>query len=686
VPALLLSAIAAWYLYRNNPLKLEGKYQNHIHYTLGIFRFASLFILFMLLIGLMIQYIARLTEKPIVVIAVDESISIKQYTDAAFYQNEFIDKLEQLKTTLGNEYDVHLYAFSDALKTQWNKQFEGKSTHIGDVLTEITDKFSDQNLSAVVLASDGLNNRGRDPLGVSQRFDFPVYTVLMGDTLGAADALIKQVRYNEVAFTGNDLIMQVDVAAYLLGNKNTTLTVAHEGKVLASKTISIKSDKHFETHQMVVPALGDGTQKYTIQVSKTGNEKILLNNSYQAFVTVMSNKQNILLFAQAAHPDLGTIKKSIETNEGYACEIVLLNDPHQKMKNPDAYSLVILHQLPGWRGEAMQQIQQFKNKNIPMLFFMGSLTGLNYINQIEPGISIQFRNQSLNEVLPSLNGTFSLFNLSEDEKSVFKSLPPLFSPFATYRISGEHDVLFHQQIGNVTTTYPLWFFMRNSTQKMGFVCAEGFWRWYLADFKLSGQQTVPQLINKSIQLLSTRKDRSRFIIQMNNRIFENEPLVIEAERYNDAYELSVEEELTISITNQKGKQFNYAFTKNNNRYVLNTGALPVGQYSYLAKAEKNGKVETKTGKFQIIPLQLELLDNVADAQLLNEIAMSSKGISLPAREVMKLKELILDNETVRPIIYEDLQNQKWIDLKWIFWLLLGLFTIEWAIRKWNGTI
>jgi hypothetical protein len=317
---------------------------------------------------------------------------------------------------------------------------------------------------------------------------------------------------------------------------------------------------------------------------------------------------------------------------------------------------------------------------------MGSLTGLNYINQIEPGISIQFRNQSLNEVLPSLNGTFSLFNLSEDEKSVFKSLPPLFSPFATYRISGEHDVLFHQQIGNVTTTYPLWFFMRNSTQKMGFVCAEGFWRWYLADFKLSGQQTVPQLINKSIQLLSTRKDRSRFIIQMNNRIFENEPLVIEAERYNDAYELSVEEELTISITNQKGKQFNYAFTKNNNRYVLNTGALPAGQYSYLAKAEKNGKVETKTGKFQIIPLQLELLDNVADAQLLNEIAMSSKGISLPAREVMKLKELILDNETVRPIIYEDLQNQKWIDLKWIFWLLLGLFTIEWAIRKWNGTI
>jgi hypothetical protein len=173
---------------------------------------------------------------------------------------------------------------------------------------------------------------------------------------------------------------------------------------------------------------------------------------------------------------------------------------------------------------------------------------------------------------------------------------------------------------------------------------------------------------------------------MNNRIFENEPLVIEAERYNDAYELSVEEELTISITNQKGKQFNYAFTKNNNRYVLNTGALPAGQYSYLAKAEKNGKVETKTGKFQIIPLQLELLDNVADAQLLNEIAMSSKGISLPAREVMKLKELILDNETVRPIIYEDLQNQKWIDLKWIFWLLLGLFTIEWAIRKWNGTI
>lgn len=686
LPALLLSIAAAWYLYLNNPLKLESKYQKQIHLLLGTMRFLSIFILFMLLIGLMLQYIARFTEKPIVVIAVDESVSIKQYTDAPYYQNEFIDELDKLKSTLENEYDVYLYAFSNTLNTNWNKRFEGKSTHIGDVLTEIEDKFSDQNLSAVVLASDGLNNQGRNPLDASQRFTFPVYTVLMGDTIGKEDAFIKQVRLNEVAFTGNELVMQVDIVANLLKNFNTTLTVVHEGKILTSKSIAIKSDKYFETHQLVVPAIGEGTQKYTINISKTGNEKMLVNNSYQAFVHVMSNKQNILLLAQTAHPDLGAIKKSIETNEGYVCEIVLLNDPQHKIKNPDAYSLVILHQLPGWRGEALQHIQQFKNKHIPMMFFMGALTGLNYINQIEPSISIQYRNQTLNEVVPSINANFSLFNVNEEEKNVFNNLPPLYSPFATYRVSGDHEVLFNQQIGNIVTAYPLWFFMRNSTQRMGFVCAEGFWRWYMADFKLSNQQYVPQLINKSIQLLSTRKDQSRFIIQLNNRIFENEPMVIEAERYNDAYELTVEEELSISITNEKGKQYNYAFSRNNNRYMLNAGSLPSGQYSYTAKAEKNGKVETKNGKFQIMPLQLELLDNVADAQILNEISMSTKGNNISAREVMNLNDLIRQNEYVKPVIYEDLQNQKWIDLKWIFWLLLGLFTLEWAIRKWNGTI
>jgi hypothetical protein len=56
-------------------------------------------------------------------------------------------------------------------------------------------------MGGVVLMSDGIYNAGISPL--YSTFNFPVYTLGIGDTLQHVDVAIKNVSYNKIAYEGN---------------------------------------------------------------------------------------------------------------------------------------------------------------------------------------------------------------------------------------------------------------------------------------------------------------------------------------------------------------------------------------------------------------------------------------------------------------------------------------------------
>jgi hypothetical protein len=684
LPAMLLAAAVAWWLYRDNPLKLENKYSKEINYGLSALRFVALTLIFILLIGPLINRENQFAQKPIIAVAVDHSSSILQFKDSAWYRTQLAQEVQSLKSALGDDYEVQIYGFGEKIKETFEPTYTDKITNIGGALREIAQRNQDKNLSAIVLASDGLYNQGIYPPDALRDVAIPIFTLLMGDTVAKPDLLIKQVKHNEVVFAGNNMMIQVDVMAHLLTSEKSILSIEHEGKTLATKNIDITSQRYFESHNFSIPISGDGMQLYTIKLTKAGNETNLINNSYRVYVNVISNKQQILVLAAAPHPDLGALKTSIEKNEGYSCAIMYAYEAN--LNNLQQYSMVILHQMPGLRGEGMPLVEKIKQRDLPILYVVGTQTGLNYLMQLEPTLKIQFRASMSNEVIAKMNEQFSLFNLSIEEQTTLQKMPPLLSPYATMTVAGEFESLMWQQIGNVQTNQPLWLFLKSDVKRVGLVFGEGIWRWLLADFKQSQQEHVPNLINKTIQYLSIRKDRSQFVIQAEPRFYENEPVVIEAERYNDSYELITDDEVSIVISNQLGKQYPYTFSKQQTRYYLRAGLMPPGKYTYKAKAERNGKTLEKTGAFTVVPLQLELMENVANAQLMYELAKSSGGSMLPIREMDKLVNKIKENDYVKPIITTQQEVKKWIDLKWLFILILLVLTSEWVIRKWNGSI
>ena len=98
-------------------------------------------------------------------------------------------------------------------------------------------------------------------------------------------------------------------------------------------------------------------------------------------------------------------------------------------------------------------------------------------------------------------------------------------------------MLFHQKIGSVSTGDPLILFNNSLNRKTGVILGDGIWRWKLADFEKDRDHLVfNEIVNKMIQFLSVRTDKSAFRISAKDEYRDNESLEIEAELYNESFD------------------------------------------------------------------------------------------------------------------------------------------------------
>ncbi|MES2558552.1 MAG: hypothetical protein V4590_02350 [Bacteroidota bacterium] len=681
---LLLAGAGSWFLYAQNKLDLSGKYGKWVERGLVAFRFLSLFCIAFLLLGPLMKLWTTRTDKPIIVVALDGSQSIAATKDSAFYRNTFVPQLQQLQQRLGDDYDVQSYTFGKEMHESLNNTFSERQTNMADVFSYIHNTYSNQNLGAVILAGDGLYNDGSNPVYETKDLNAPVYTIGLGDTIQRKDVLIKQVKHNQLVYAGNLFPLQIDVLAYGFANRQTMLTVSQNGKVVYSTAVTIQDASFFATIPVSLEAKQPGTQHYVVSLAPLAGEVSTANNRFDVFINVIDGKQKIALVSLAPHPDITAFKQSIEQNENYS--IVAL--PFDKISSAQLkdFSLILFHQLPGLKGEGLALVKAAREQGIPVLYVVGAQTGLSYLNSAEPALTLSANRNSTNETTPNLEPSFALFMVSEEDWSIIKKFPPLYSPYASYNINVEHDVLFTQQIGYVKTQFPLIAFGKSTGNKTGFVFGEGFWKWRMYDAALSEHRATSSLMGKMVQYLAAKDDRSRFRVTGKKRFDENESIKLDAEVYNESYELINSGDVQLTLLNAAGKKFTYTFSKTDKAYTLDLGLLLPGNYSYEATTTVGPKTQVVKGQFAVIPLQVEFLQTTAKHQLLHDIGQETGGALFYPNQLEALEKAVRSNEIIKPVIYKQETVKSWINLKWICFVILGLLTGEWFVRKWNGSI
>jgi hypothetical protein len=674
---LLLGAIYAFILYYKD---IRQGLKPMTHRFMLVFRFLSVSLIAFLLLGPLVKQTAKLVEKPIVIVGVDNSRSMLLTADSNYYRTVFPKSINSLVEALQKTCDVKVYSFGDKLSPGFDASFTGVRTNISTFFNEVETRFSNRNAAALVLATDGIYNQGTDPYYAAGKVSFPIYTIALGDTLLKRDVLIKKVTVNKTAYTGDKFPAEVLIEMNKYAGSSLKMTISQGTRVLETKEIRANSDRALQKVAFLLEAGAKGVYKYTLHLTEIPGEGSKLNNIAGFVVEVLDSRQKVALIFDSPHPDVTAFQKGLEGSTHFEIDLLRTND---LPKTFEKYDLVILNQQPSVTNVA-DFGPLFKSK-ASLLFIIGSQTDINTLNNLNPGLIINTAKNSFSESQSVVNEDFSLFLVDKKDKAIFNEFPPLQCPFGTYQFSPLADVLFYQRIGNVSTRTPLVLFTRLAERKTGFIAGENIWRWRISNFmQQSNHEAFDLMIDKIAQYLSTKDDKSFFRIHHNSRISENEPIEIDAEVFNASYELINEPEVSIAITDESGKSYPFVFGKTSKSYYLNAGLFPIGEYSYKASVKVGAEVYQKTGKFFVEEVIVESSNLVADHNLLYRISASHDAAMINKDEISTLADKILAREDIRSVSIFQRRMSDLIGNPWLFALILALLSAEWVTRKREG--
>ena len=620
----------------------------------ALLRFVTVSCISFLLMAPMVKRQVHTHEKPLVVLLQDVSESV---------QPASLNTLNSQSSILNPHYEVVLDSFG------------GKSTDMAAALQSVADRYSGRNLGAVVVASDGICNQGLNPLTVAPSLAVPIYTVALGDTTQHPEASIGHVRYNQVAYLGNQFPMEVTIHSHLLQGQKGTLTVTHNGKTLWSKTITYTDNDYSTTETLTLEADRPGLQSYTLTLSPSPTRAAATRS---IAIEVVDGRQKIAILAASAHPDVGALRRAIERNPNYEVEVIEEADFNNKKLRD--YSLIILHNLPSERFNP--RVEQ-----VPAIYIIGSQTDIGRFNAMHTGLEIVAKTRRYDEVTAVHNETFTLFNFDRELCRHLEDAPPLTAPFGTYRTAANLQSLFTAKVGNLDSGRPLIAFGQQQGVRHAFVVGEGLWRWRLQEYLVEGaQEGFDQLIEKMVVYTSLQTPKEQFRVTTRHIYHDNEDVLIEAELYNENYEPVNNADAEITITSKDNtasqKPQQYAFNRSGSGYTLPLGTMPAGHYNYTATTTFAGKNLTTSGSFIVEETHLEQANLVADHALLNTLAQTTGAQMLYPDQLDQLPQLLADRDDLKSIVYAHTRYTELLNLPLIFILIVLLLAAEWGIRKW----
>ncbi|WP_423148502.1 hypothetical protein [Rubrolithibacter danxiaensis] len=636
-----------------------------------------------LLVGPLFRITSRNLEKPLIILAQDNSSSIGTSKSSNFNNQRYEREFRALEQELLNKYEVKSYSFSTNVKTGLNFNYSGKATNISEFLKHVYDQYSGRNIGAVILASDGIYNKGGNPEAEAAKIKSPIFTIALGDTVPKKDVFISNVNYNNIVYQGNQFQIEVNAEAYQCKGLSSTLTVSEEGKTVSSKQVEITSND-FQVRVPVVLAAGKkGIRKYTVRLSPVSNELSKLNNEQHFFIEVIDGKLKVLIAAASPNPDITAIKQAIENNKNYEVRTVL----QQEIKPADiaAAEILILHQVPSVFSSSSLVTQSIAAK--PVFFILGTQSDLAAFSSAQNVLKVN-PTGAFTEVLPAIKTGFNAFTLSAKAENVIHGFPPLLSPVANYQLTAPAQVLLTQRAGKSSSEKPLLLLSEDVKKRIAVLAGEGFWRWRLDEFeKNQNHEVTDEILSKILQYLGSKNNKQKFRVYPAKTTFdENESVFFNAELYNDAFELINSPDVSLNIKSEKNKNYTFLFSKTDKSYELDAGFLPAGEYTYTGNTALGSKKYTATGKFIVMQQTSELQQTTANHQLLYSLAHATNGKMIYPEDLSKLPELIKENELIKTISVEEKTYKELIELKFLFFILIALLSLEWFSRKRNGEI
>lgn len=671
-------SLAASYAY----LRQEPLGNSKFKWVIGALRFSSLFLVLILLLSPILKCNKSKSIKPKIVLLVDNSKSIRKVQGLSF--KEDVDIL--VKKLTSDKFDLETKIFDKSLKTLDSFNLNGKRTDLFSALTQTKAENIDNNLSRIVLVTDGNYNEGNNPIFIQNNQLTPVDVLLIGDTTRLSDLKVENIEYNKLMLQDEVNPLTIVVSAQALQNTDAIIELEEinggRSKTISNNRFKISSNYFSQSIPFKLANLSRGKHFYRVSLKSSRKEVNLKNNVKEFSVEVIDGSKQIEIISSFPHPDLSAIKSWLQLNKNFK---VKLNVSETNLTLSDNSDLIIFYQLPNQMNSGKALFDKAKLTGKSVLFILGTKTDYAAFNQLQNSYKINLKGNILQDYSARINPSFTKFYLNDQVSNTFQNYPPLSNYLFSIESKADASHLFLARMGRIESEQPLVSFAPQDNIQIGVIAAENIWKWRVNNYQSKKNFSETQdLFDKITNYLAIKKDKKQLTSYISSDyISEGDNLIISANTYNELYQPKKANSIKCVVNGGEIKNATFEMLPIENSYSLSPKNLKAGRYTYKVTAEIDRKIFSEEGSFLVYEDDIEETFIPSNYEDMNALALKSGGKLLMWKDRHSIN-LESDSKEMKEKLISETTRLKANDWVYLLLLILVLLSAEWLIRKYFG--
>jgi len=635
-------------------------------------------------------------------------------------KNSFIARLEE-------KFKTNLYGFSGEVVGVSNGSTlygEGRTTDVTGALDEIAKRSSGMPLSAIVLATDGASNVSRDLSATLRELrarDVPVFTIGVGDTARPLDAELTRMNLPRRVLVGSRANIEAFVSLSGYGATKVLMSIREDGRAIKTEEFNLRGNDTQAVNLEIIPS-NPGFRRYTVEVTPLDGEVTIENNKQEAMVEVIEGPLRILHVEGEPRWELGKIRESLTPTEKNVTLVSLQRTGENKFYRQGiggqqelvsgfpkteeelfAYDGLVLGSVEAgfFTIDQLRNIEAFVSRRGGGLLALGgrlSFDGGKYkgtlIADLLP-LTLEGRNVDDGESfapiykaqLTGAGQAHPITRLNEDRavsQKTWNELPPISVSEGLKTVKPGASVLLEaKRAGASSPTVPLLALQRYGRGQTLAFTASDTWRWRMRmDSKSNAHETfwrqlLRYLVSGTPRQIEAGAEQDVYVMDDTVRVVAD----IRDKHYNPVNDARA----TARITKPSGATLDVPlkFTSINdaNVYTGEFKADELGQHGIelIATSASIGQVGVKSNVL-VSDLNREFYSAAQNSDLLKRIAAETGGKYYQLGDLQSL----LDDLTYRKTPYSERVTKDLWDMPINFFLIIGLLSAEWFLRKREG--